>query len=165
MKYALIESRPDIGEGIERAAQIVATAGECFPVAPTLTWEEVSDSVQPGAFRKDGTWGTFGEVVSPPSEDERRARVKAEAMRRILAICPEWRQRNLTAQAVLLAKKVADGGTLTTREQADWDAGKATWDQIAAIRAASDAIEALDPIPHDFAQDEPESNGGVSYWP
>ena len=80
--------------------------------------------------------------------------VKAEAARRILEICPEWKQRNLTAQAAILAKK---GETnWTPEEQTAWDAGEAIWAQIAAIRAKSDALEAMDPIPADFKED--------NYW-
>jgi delta 1-pyrroline-5-carboxylate dehydrogenase len=74
------------------------------------------------------------------------ADVKAEAMSRILALAPEWKQRNLTAQAAILAKK--GEANWTTEEQAAWDAGEALWTQIAAIRAASDVLEALEPIPN-----------------
>jgi len=81
--------------------------------------------------------------------------VKAEAYRRIIAICPEWKQRNLTAQAAQLAKK---GETnWTPEEAAAWAAGEAIWNQIAAIRAASDVIEAMDPIPVAFMDE--------MYWP
>lgn len=80
--------------------------------------------------------------------------VKAEAARRILEICPEWKQRNLTAQAAILAKK--GEANWTPEEQAAWDAGEAIWTKIAAIRAKSDALEAMDPIPADFKDD--------SYW-
>jgi len=82
---------------------------------------------------------------------ERIEAVKVEAMRRILAICPEWKQRNLTAQAAILAEK--GRANWTTDELAAWDAGRAIWDQIAAIRQRSDALEAMDPIPADFADD------------
>jgi len=75
-------------------------------------------------------------------------RVKAEAYRRIVAICPEWRQRNLTAQAAQLAKK--GEANWTPEEAAAWSAGEAIWNQIAAIRAASDVIEEMDPIPANF---------------
>jgi hypothetical protein len=80
--------------------------------------------------------------------------VKAEAARRILEICPEWKQRNLTAQAAILAKK--GEANWTPEEQAAWGAGEEIWAQIAAIRAKSDALEAMDPIPADFKDD--------SYW-
>lgn len=78
--------------------------------------------------------------------------VKTEAMRRILAILPEWKQRNLTAQAVVLAAKGA--ANWTAEEQAAWEAGTALWGRIVAIRTASDVIEAMDPIPDDFADDK-----------
>lgn len=88
------------------------------------------------------------DTPGPTAED-----VKVEANRRIIAVCPDWKQRNLTAQAVLLAKQVADGTSLSTEQQAAWDAGQALWMQIAAIRAASDVIEAMTPIPRDFEHD------------
>jgi hypothetical protein len=78
--------------------------------------------------------------------------VKIEAYRRIVAICPEWRQRNLTARAAILADK---GRALwSADERAAWDAGRALWDIIDAIRAASDAIEAMTPIPPDYTDDK-----------
>jgi len=80
--------------------------------------------------------------------------VKAEAQRRILAICPEWKQRNLTAQAAELSEK--GRSNWTTQELAEWNAGKALWDSIKAVRGFSDTIEAMDPIPSDYTDD--------SYW-
>lgn len=81
-------------------------------------------------------------------------RVKTEAYRRIIAICPEWKQRNLTAQAAQLAKK--GESNWTPEEQAAWDAGEALWNQIASIRTKSGLIEAMDPIPVDYILD--------TYW-
>ncbi len=77
--------------------------------------------------------------------------VKREAHRRIVAVVPEWKQRNLTAQATLLAEK--GRSAWTADELRDWNAGFAIWSQVAAIRAASDAIEAMNPIPVDFDDD------------
>lgn len=57
--------------------------------------------------------------------------VKAEARRRILAIAPEWRQLN------------------AIRENET-----AIFESIDAIRAASDTIEAMDPIPSDYTADK-----------
>lgn len=91
--------------------------------------------------------------IDPPEPDPIMAQnVKAEAYRRIIAICPEWKQRNLTAQAVLLAEK--GRSNWTDEEQAAWDAGEVIWSQISAIRAASDVLEALDPIPTDYMDDK-----------
>lgn len=63
------------------------------------------------------------------------AETKAEANRRILAILPEWKQRNYTARAV---EKVAAGEV----GDDEWNAMQTAWQQIKAIRVASDAIEA-----------------------
>lgn len=86
-----------------------------------------------------------------PPRDVMIRMVKREAQRRILAIVPAWKQRNLLAQATILAKK--GEANWTAQEQAAWAAGEAIWTQVAAIRAASDVIEALDPIPTDFDDD------------
>ena len=99
---------------------------------------------------KTGATTQTGTPVAPTSES-----VKAEAHSRILAICPEWKQRNLTAQATLLAEK--GRSNWSADELAAWTAGEDIWTQIAAIRAASDTIEALDPIPDDYNAD--------SRWP
>ena len=66
--------------------------------------------------------------------------VKHEARRRILALCPEWKQANLTARAAELAIK--GPGNWTEAETAEHAAGQAIWDQIKALRAASNAAEA-----------------------
>lgn len=93
------------------------------------------------------------EPVPPPTVDA----IKDEASRRIVQIAPDWKQRNLTAQAVILAKQVADGTPLSPEQQAAWDAGEALWARIAAIRVRSNEIEAMEPIPLDAFDD--------SYWP
>lgn len=98
------------------------------------------------------------EVFGTPEQQEARAAkahiaaVKAEAYRRITAICPEWKQRNLTAQASILADKGRDAWT--DDETAAWEAGEAIWADIKALRAASDAIEVMDPRPADVTADE-----------
>ena len=67
--------------------------------------------------------------------DRKIAETKAEANRRILAILPEWKQRNYTARAV---EKVAAGEV----GDDEWNAMQTAWQQIKAVRVASDAIEA-----------------------
>lgn len=79
------------------------------------------------------------------------AAIKQEAARRIFAVCPEWKQRNLTAQAAQLAKKGESNWTQAEAEA--WTDGEALWAQIAAIRAASDTLEAMDPLPDDITAD------------
>lgn len=89
-------------------------------------------------------------TVTPPAGTAEK--VKREAYRRIIAICPKWKQRNLLAQASLLNDK--GRANWTSGELAAWNAGQAIWTQIKAIRDASDTIEAMDPIPSDFDSDE-----------
>lgn len=94
-----------------------------------------------------------GEVTTVPSQTPGTPeRVKREANRRIIAIAPEWKQRNLLAQAAILAAK--GRSSWTAEEQAAWDAGEAIWVRISAIRAASDALEEMDPIPSDYRDDK-----------
>ncbi|MDN2584078.1 hypothetical protein [Aquibium sp. ELW1220] len=127
------------------------------------SWFELPDGrrVSPAyAGWQSGDGYALAPYVAPvppaPTPEQLRAEqieaVKAEAMRRILVICPEWKQRNLTAQAAILAEK--GRANWTTDELAAWNAGKAIWDRIAAVRMRSDAIEALDPIPADFTDDQ-----------
>lgn len=92
----------------------------------------------PGA-PEDGRQIWLGDRWSAPI-DHQIGVIKAEAMRRILAICPEWKQRNLLAQATVLLRK--DVANWTPDDQAAWNAGEAIWQRIAAIRAASDTMEA-----------------------
>ncbi len=90
----------------------------------------------------------------PTAED-----VKAEAGRRIIGVLPEWKQRNLTAQAAILAEKGRPNWT--AEELAAWDAGRQLWGQVALVRQASDVLEAMDKIPDDFA-DNKHWPGGTS---
>lgn len=83
--------------------------------------------------------------------------VKLEASRRISLIAEDWKQRNIMARSIELLNKIRLGGTLTTEEEAEEAAALAIWAQIKAVRAASDAIEAMNPIPADYATNE-------TYW-
>lgn len=84
-------------------------------------------------------------VEARPVEDvrvEMRAAVNVEAGRRILLIAPEWRQRNLTARAVVLSAmhpaQVPDEWLEPYRSE--WAAGNAIWERINAIRAYSNVL-------------------------
>lgn len=75
------------------------------------------------------------------------ARIKQEASRRIYGLFAgltreqaDAKKENLTARAVELVK-LRLGRDWTADEQAEWDAGQPLWDQIKAIRAASDEAE------------------------
>ena len=93
-------------------------------------------------------WDTIVDPITPND-------LRLEANRRILAIIPDWKQRNLIAQATQLLHKGSDNWTKA--EKAAWAAGDAIWAQVSAIRTASNEIEALDPIPSDFYDDK--------HWP
>lgn len=82
-------------------------------------------------------------------------RVKAEAQKRIYSVLPSWKQRNLTARAAELAIKGRDNWT--AEELSEYEAGQSVWNTIKAIRAASDALEAMDPVPKDYMLDK--------WWP
>ncbi len=88
------------------------------------------------------------------------AAVKAEAQRRIIAIAGAsdlmsclTKQLNAQMRAAELINIKAEGGTLTAEQEAEAAALQALADAIKAIRAASNVIEAMDPIPADFAAD------------
>ncbi|MES0811289.1 hypothetical protein ABLO27_17520 [Roseibium sp. SCPC15] len=98
------------------------------------------------------TGGKISDWVPPEPAAEL---IKAEAARRILEVAPEWYQRNLTARAAELSLKGVDNWT--AEEQAEVAEGQAIWDKIKGIRAASNALEAMDPRPFDFATNE-------AYW-
>lgn len=96
-----------------------------------------------------GNWVLGWTVTDTPATVER---VKQEAYRRITAICPEWKQRNLTARAAELAiKGVANW---TAEEKAEHEAGQAIWYQIKVIRTKSGEIEIMNPIPVDYKNDK-----------
>lgn len=88
-----------------------------------------------------------------PLETQKLA-VKNEARRRILARFPEWKQTNMVARSVELQDVWRKVGAWTAEEQAEADALAAAWAWIKAIRLRSDQLEALDPIPEDYAADE-----------
>lgn len=69
------------------------------------------------------------------------AKVKAEANAKILALAPDWKQRNLIAGAVELERIERLTG-VTPETTAKLAAIQLVWTQVGEIRAASDAIEA-----------------------
>ena len=78
--------------------------------------------------------------------------VKKEAQRRIIAIIPEWKQRNLTARAAELAIKGVTNWT--AEETAEHEAGQAVWDQVNTVREKSNLLETMTPIPTDYVDDK-----------
>ena len=155
-------------------------------VRPDGTLDRVLHNIDPTAGLKPGwRWAPVENVSAPPHNraleivrstyvlvddnaveewtverrpiSEQRAAVKEEARRRILGRYPDWKQINMTARAGELIKLMVVKGSLTEAEQAEVAALEAAWAWIKAVRARSDEIEAIDPIPADFAAD--------SRWP
>lgn len=84
-------------------------------------------------------WIADGNVPEPfRTEAEQAAarsvKIKQLAHSKIMAIAPEWKQRNLTARSVELLKEGVTSG-------AEVDAIQAVWDQVKAIRNHSDTLE------------------------
>jgi hypothetical protein len=98
------------------------------------------------------------------SLDDQKAAVKAEAQRRIIALTGRMalmdcmiKQSNANMRANELNDKRVSGGTLTAGEETEATALRNLATAIKAIRAASDGVELLDPIPLDYADNQ--------YWP
>jgi hypothetical protein len=83
------------------------------------------------------------------------SQVKLEAQRRILSVAPDWKQRNSAAGLAQLA--IVGQANWTEEQASQYLLYKQVWDQIEAIRVASDVLEAYSPIPEDFSAN--------SYWP
>ena len=104
---------------------------------------------------------TLDAVLAKQSELEAEARidaVKAEARRRIAQRFRLEAGQHDRAGRGAPQVRVAVGSWTAPQAQEAAELG-AAWDWIKAVRAASDAIEALAPIPADFASDTrwPES--------
>lgn len=92
-----------------------------------------------------------GQTVTESPKAGTEEGVKAAASRLILSIAPDWKQRNYIARGAELIRKVQLGGTLTTEEEAEETAMQGLWTTVKAIRAKSDELEAMSPIPADYA--------------
>lgn len=83
--------------------------------------------------------------------------VRAEAERRILEIMPAHQQRNSLALGMEMSMAHGpDPANWPAEQQAIHAQVMAAWAAIKALRAASNIIEAMDPIPADFRDN--------SYW-
>lgn len=78
--------------------------------------------------------------------------VKQEAGRRILAIAPDYQQRNMLARTAQLLR--IGEANLTQSQRDEVLAIELVWETIQMIRARSDAIEAMQPIPPDYTDDK-----------
>lgn len=100
---------------------------------------------------------TWGNANTGPVEVN-ATMVKAEAARRIDVIMPDYQQRNALAMGLEATQlHGADPANWPADLQALNSAIQSKWATIKAIRAASNVVEAMEPIPDDFCSD--------SYWP
>jgi hypothetical protein len=98
---------------------------------------------------------TQGWAVRDLTADElnaRKAAIKAEARRRILAIFPDWKQTNMVARGVELQDAWRRNSEWSVGEAAEAAALQTAWNWIKSVRAASDALEISPPA--DFTNDE-----------
>lgn len=129
-------------------------------VAPAATAMEVlASDYTVSASKVTQTW-----AKTRRSLDEQKNAVKAEAQRRIVALTGKValidcmiKQSNANMRANELNDKRINGDALTAEEETEAAALRNLALAIKAIRAKSNEIEALSPIPLDFTDDR--------YWP
>jgi hypothetical protein len=131
--------------------------------------ERLTDDAAPDLWRRavvtdhDGPYGIAlaawveqGNML-PPAPAPEKNDVKAEAARRIEAIMPDYKQRNVLAFGLETVMTYgADPSQWPEPLQQVNAEMQAKWETIKAIRVRSDEIEVMDPIPADFRDD--------SYW-
>ena len=106
----------------------------------------------------NGKWVRGWTVVSFTVDElaQRRAamveRVKREASKRILNIAPAYKQRNMLARSVEFLR--IGEANLTQEQRDEVLAMELIWETIQIIRARSDAIESMQPIPPDYTDDK-----------
>lgn len=164
MSYVVVASW-DGNNRITADAGVVDTEAEAIAKRDVLLSEGHT-----GAFYAEHPGGTLnellvnnGSLVFDPPNTVRVADVKAEAQRRIIAL---WgassfedvvvKQLNANMRANELQEIRIEGGALTPEQAAEAVALKQSADDTKVIRAASNVIEAMNPIPSDYTND--------SYW-
>jgi len=152
MLYALVSPEGSVD-------RIVGNIDPTVQTKPGWLWLPVEDTPGPDYPGKletasaervvtDGKVATLWTVARRPLPEQIQA-VKDEARRRILARFPEWKQTNMIARGVELTLAKLSG-EWKANEQAEAAGLQAAWDWVNAVRSASDAIEAMSPIPADF---------------
>ena len=108
--------------------------------------------------KPDGTYADNYNLDGTPAPDPEPTveEVKIEAGRRILEVCPEWKQRNHIATDLTYAKIIQAGGSLTAEQEESRAAIESVWATVQTLRYKSNEIETMSPIPQDFTDD--------SYW-
>ena len=79
-------------------------------------------------------------------------KIKEEAHRRIVQVVPEWKQLNLLARSTELVKIGEQNWTEAEREEVVLI--ESIWDKVKQLRAKSDELEAISPIPDDYQDDK-----------
>ena len=108
--------------------------------------------------KQDGTYADNYNLDGTPAPDDEPTveEVKVEAGRRILEVCPEWKQRNHIATDLTYTKIIQAGGSLTAEQEESRAAIESVWAAVQTLRYKSNEIETMSPIPQDFTND--------SYW-
>lgn len=97
-------------------------------------------------------WGNA--LPTTPTHAHRIAAIKAEARRRIIAIMNEDRQRNtLAAGLEATMTHGADPANWPPELQQRQAEAMTAWAEIERLRARSDEIELMDPMPDDVTED------------
>lgn len=132
---------------------------ESAPQPATSALETASSVYVVGASKVTQQWS-----VTRLPLDAQKAAVKAEAQRRIIALTGKAtlqdcmiKQFNALMRAGQLTDKRVSGEALLAEEETEAILLRGLADKVAAIRAASNAVEALATIPLDYAADK--------HWP
>ena len=78
--------------------------------------------------------------------------VKAEAGRRIIVLCPDWKQRNMIIRYAELLSKPLE--SLSVLEQSELEEIQKVFAEIVNLRNKSDDLELMNPIPSDYRDDK-----------
>jgi len=123
----------------EQVIEITQEQQDAYFLSPT------THGVVNGAF--SNTWSA---PVDEAAEDAARVQgIKQAASEQILAIAPEWKQRNMLARALELSDSKRGGPLAASEAQEEADI-RAVWAQIKTIRQKSDAAEANGTQPQDI---------------
>ena len=130
-----------------RAAKLYRPERFAAPINRTTT----------GAARFEKSGNVVREVYDTVPVVITADQVKGEAQRRIILLVNQTnlqdciiKELNALMRAGELTDKRATGGVLTPAEETEADTLRTLAARVRAIRAASDAIEALNPIPTDY---------------
>ena len=122
--------------------------------------KDVADLIVSCGDEVDQQWTYESGVFSAPrhpfdvlgiekTREQINKRVKRIAKVKILAIMPEWKQRNTTARLSELTSESLDR-TLTDVEKAEIETNQSLWNQVKSIRNYSNSIElSLSDMPMD----------------